>query len=605
MAAATAGAALLAACGGDDDDGDSTGGTGSGSNGLMTDPTDAGSQAKAGGTLLDFSRDEGGSFDALVSGDSTTYQLVAQYTYPGLTKFKTGKFPSASDGEVEGDLAESWEFSPDRLSMTMKIRRGLKWENKTPVNAREIDAHDVAASWKKFSTSSALSGQLAYSERNPSASIVSIEAVDNYTVKVTMFRPDPAVLSLLGWVNTRIMPREFDGGFDPANTVIGYGPYLLESYQPSVGFKWRKNPAYHVKDRPYIDRIEVPIVPDYSTRLASFRAGNIYTYGSSVASTVTPEDILQTKKDLPVLKMLYGSGHTTHNGVNLKFGYEGAGAMFNDVRIRQALSYLIDRKAYEDVVTNAQALAAEGIDVDSRFVTWIGAYWEDYRLDPYTDKQKFGPNAKFFEYNVAEGKKLLEAAGHGNGFSTGWFFPSGRGGWQQQIADIVPGLLEPNGIKLAAEAVDNNAVFIPNMLRGYAGKRPTGKGTDGLQLIAGGTRVTADLNYANSYDTGGPSFIGMPVNGGAPEAGDPAIVDLVRKMRAEFDHDKQVALSHDFHRLMAEKAYSLPLHWSTPEIHLVWPVIGNYGYHTQSVGGASQVESRLQWWIDPTKAPLA
>ena len=112
VAAGTVGAALLAACGGDDDDGGSTGGGSGSSNGLLTNPSDESSQAKAGGTLLDFSRDEGGSFDALVSGDSTTYQLVAQYTYPGLTKFKNGTFPNASAGEVEGDLAESWEFSP-------------------------------------------------------------------------------------------------------------------------------------------------------------------------------------------------------------------------------------------------------------------------------------------------------------------------------------------------------------------------------------------------------------------------------------------------------------------------------------------------------------
>src|SRR5688500_572306 len=81
IAAGSMGAALLAACGGDDDgDSNATGGSG-GSNGLLINPTDESSQAKAGGTLLDFSRDEGGSFDALVSGDSTTYQLVAQYTY--------------------------------------------------------------------------------------------------------------------------------------------------------------------------------------------------------------------------------------------------------------------------------------------------------------------------------------------------------------------------------------------------------------------------------------------------------------------------------------------------------------------------------------------
>ena len=592
-AAGAAGTALMAACGADSSDG------GSGGRGLLINPSDSTSRAKPGGVLKDFSRDEGGSFDALASGDSTTYDLVGDYTYPGLVKFSTGKFPEESKGEILGDLGESWEISPDRLSIVFKIRPGLKWENKAPVEGRTIDAEDVVASWKKFSVTSSYAGQVAYSASNPSASIVSMDALDASTVRVNLFRPDAAALAVLGWNRTRVLPREFNGGFNPANTVIGYGPYLLQEYTPSVRFVWQRAPNYYVKDRPFIDRIERPIVPDYSTRLAQFRSGSIYT------SVVTPEDLLPTKRDLPQLQMGVGSGHIAFNGVQLKFGYEGEGKRFEDIRIRQALNYLIDRRSYEDVLTNRKALASEGIDIESRLATWIGPYWEDFWLDPF-DEGKFGQSAKYLHYDLAEAKRLLSAAGFASGFEAGFFYPAGRGGYQQQLADIVPNLLDAGGIKTRAEAVDNNSVFIPNMLRQYTGgKRAMGKASDGLQIIAGGARVTADLSLQNYYDTGGPSFIGMPVNGNGPEVGDPDIVGLVRRMREEFDRNRQVSLSHDLHRLMAERSYSLPLHWSTPTLQLIWPAIGNAGYFTQFTSGTSQIESRLHWWLDTSKPPLA
>lgn len=426
-----------------------------------------------------------------------------------------------------------------------------------------------------------------------------MDALDTHTVKVTLFRPDPSAMSLLGWTDYRIMPREFDGGFNPASEVIGYGPYILQDYKPSIGFTWQKNPNYYEKGRPFIDRIERPIVPEYATQLAQFRAGNIYT------SVATPEDLIPTKKDLPKTQLMVGSGYIAFNGVNLKFGYEGEGSKFTDVRVRQAINYLIDRKSYEDVLTNRKALSAQGIDLEARLATWIGPFWEDWWLDPL-DAAKFGPNAKYFQPSPDEAKKLLSAAGFPNGFETGFFFPSGRGGYQQQLDDILPGLLEVGGIKCNSEGVDNTAVFIPNMLRQYAGgKRTTGKATDGLQMIAGGVRVTAALCLQNYYDLGGPSYIGMPVNGGGPEAGDPAVQALMTNLLGEFDHDKQASLSHDLHKMMAEKAYSLPLHWTTPGLQLVWPVLGNAGYFTQSAAGSQQTESRLQWWIDSTKAPLA
>ena len=54
----------------------------------------------------------------------------------------SGQFKPA-EGAIRGDLAESWEVSPDGLTITMKLRQGVKWHNKAPVNGRAVDADDV------------------------------------------------------------------------------------------------------------------------------------------------------------------------------------------------------------------------------------------------------------------------------------------------------------------------------------------------------------------------------------------------------------------------------------------------------------------------------
>ena len=53
-------------------------------------------------------------------------------------------------GELYGDLAQSWEVSPDRLTITIKIKPDIKWHNKAPVNGRKVDIDDVIFSWKRY-----------------------------------------------------------------------------------------------------------------------------------------------------------------------------------------------------------------------------------------------------------------------------------------------------------------------------------------------------------------------------------------------------------------------------------------------------------------------
>src|SRR5688500_7900622 len=127
---AAAAAAFLAACGGGDDDGGNGGGSGgSGSSGLIYEPVDTTSQAKAGGTLKHYANADIAHFDALASNSASTVNFGSVFAYNRLLKFKTGTHPEVADGTSEGEMAESWEVSPDKLTVTMKLRQGngTKW----------------------------------------------------------------------------------------------------------------------------------------------------------------------------------------------------------------------------------------------------------------------------------------------------------------------------------------------------------------------------------------------------------------------------------------------------------------------------------------------
>ena len=84
-------------------------------------------------------------------------------------------------------MAESWEISPDQLTLTFKLRQGVKWDSRAPTNGRALDAQDVIKSWEKFTPSTPASRATAYDATSaPTAPILSLTAPDNRTVVIKL-----------------------------------------------------------------------------------------------------------------------------------------------------------------------------------------------------------------------------------------------------------------------------------------------------------------------------------------------------------------------------------------------------------------------------------
>ncbi|HWC30786.1 MAG TPA: ABC transporter substrate-binding protein, partial [Dehalococcoidia bacterium] len=483
--ATAAAAAFLAACGGGDgDDGDAA--EPEDSSGLIHKPQDTSSGARPGGTLKHFFTADITTFDSLANNGSAPLSQSAAFVYPRLVKYSILKYPDRNQGtSFEGDLSTGWEVSGDKLTVTFKLRPGMKWDPRPPTSSREADSEDVIRSWEKFrSTNPGASTYVYNAQTAPAAPVESMTAPDKSTIVVKLREPDASIIALFAGTTFSPMPREFDGGFDPKTTTRGHGPWLLETYTPSVGFVYARNPNYYVKDRPYPDKLEAPIVPEYATRLAQFRAGNIHTdvtggFGGNQA------DIVPTKNSLPETQLLVADSYPTQAPWHLMFGWDG-NAPFKDKRLRQAVSMLIDREGVIDALDNRDGFAKDGLELDVAYNTVVSAGWGEHWLDP-KDQSKFGASAKFLSHDPAEAKKLIEAA-NGMGVEFDFHYNSTpQFPIQQRVVELYNAMFLEAGLKPKLNGINNGPEYQDNYYYGYRSKEYAAGTKKGYGGIAAGS----------------------------------------------------------------------------------------------------------------------
>ena len=576
-----------------------SGATGStGGNELLSTPVKSTDRAVAGGTLRDFQNADMLHFDILGASNNPVINFSAVFAYPRLLKFQSAEFPEVPDGSSVGEVATEWEMSGDRLSLTFKLREGMKWDARSPTNGRTIDAEDVLFSWNKYIQLNASAQDLAYdAENSPGAPIESLEAPDNMTVVMKLKQFDASLIQLLtAWDHFYIMPRESDGGFDPEAEIRGHGPWILEEYIPSARVTWAKNPDYYIEGRPFPDKVERPIIVDYSQQLAQFRAGNIWT---SVTST-TPEDVVQTKADAPGSVIHQNASFGTTVSPFITFGYEGD-SPFKDARMRQALSMLIDREAWADVVENRQGFADDGLDLDIARNTIVAPGQGNYWLDPM-DEATFGENHKYLKYNPEEAKKLMEAAGHGDGVTFNVYYNTENtyGAAYHRMLDIYEGMFAEGGMTLKREG-SPYAFYRERIYDYYLAPVYETRGDLNLsgivhKALRGFPTVAAGL-FGMMHNNGG-FYQGATQSGNNVRDGDPDLNALIEKLKVEPDREAQYGMTHDIIRYVTGQMYNVPRPTIAKLFSNVWPAIGNVGVDSTYAGGNIWVEERINWWID-------
>lgn len=602
-----AGIAFIAACGGDDSPTPTgatggvptggatgaTGGTGAGS--LLAMPEDTTASAVTGGVLTTARNADITTFD----GQNSSRTFPASVLFSRLLRVTPGYMEPARF-DFTGDLIDSWEFSPDRLSLTMKLRE-TSWHDVAPVNGRRVDAEDIQVGWERWEAKGVARGNFAASV-NPDAPIESITATDEQTVVVRLNRPVSSVLGLLA-TNAGGMymtPKEADHGYDPAQVAIGSGPYALKDYTPSVDVALARNPGHYDADRVYIEESREVIMPEYAAGMAQFRAGAILAFG------LTQEDVLPTKRDLSQLN-LYAEEPPFQFGI-LKFGYDPSfDTPFRDKRLRQAVALSIDRELWLEVFHNVGAFEAAGIPLESYLHSAVqantgGIYAgrDDYWLPP--DSDSFGPTSRYFQFDLDEAHRLVEAAGYPDGVDTSASVGTFSGHTRE--VEVLVNFASEAGIRLNLTVYENTTEFRER----FADVPGTFDGVAFRLRQAGGIFDPVEVAYQEYVPHPGPSYPGFFADGLNYMDGDPEYTRILEAAREEFDIDQRRELMYEFQRLEAENQYMPAFPGTAQLLRLYWPALRNVNVFSQELPRGSTAAPPLSLmgvWLDPTQPPLA
>lgn len=251
----------------------------------------------------------------------TTYPSgyeVALSIYEGLVSFD-------ADMKIQPRLAESWTTSPDGLTWTFKLRSGIKYHDGTDFNAEA--ARQVLE-------------RLVDPKRNPANRtmwdpISEVKAVDATTLQIVTKVPHGVMLNALahgtgGMFSPAALAKHGDKyGLNP----VGTGPYKLESFEPNQQVTLVKNEQYW-GTKPAFEKLVFKAVPDAAARISMLETGQ-----ADVISAVPAQDVARLKGNNQITVVSKPGLRTTVIGLYLNK------APWNDVKVRQALNYAINREA--------------------------------------------------------------------------------------------------------------------------------------------------------------------------------------------------------------------------------------------------------------------
>jgi peptide/nickel transport system substrate-binding protein len=328
--------------------------------------------------------------------DPRLTQSIGLYQFAVLTSNRLVRYVFADEASgpadltLKGDLAESWQSSPDHRMWTFKLRQGVKWHNVPPLNGRELVAADVKYCFEAY----AKEGVQSFTFRE----IEAMETPDKYTLRVHLNTPNVLFPQNVAEPIAIVFAREVleqDG--DLKKRLIGTGPYLLKEHTRKVRVVLSRNPDYFDRGRPYVEEYTILSTPDAATRLAAFR-----TRQNDILWVASPGEVDTVRKTNPAA--LTQAYHNTLTPFGLALAQDRP--PFNDLRVRRAISMAIDRQKQVDTVFEGHGILGWG-------VPYI------YYQDTMPTADQLGP---WWRYRPADAKKLLAEAGHPNGFETTLFY---------------------------------------------------------------------------------------------------------------------------------------------------------------------------------------
>jgi peptide/nickel transport system substrate-binding protein len=346
------------------------------------------------------------------------------FVYSRLVRHQVGPEVQPGTFMVEPDLAERWE-EVDDTTYVFHLRQGVRWQNKPPVNGRELVAEDVKFTFDRFLT------EPGNPNRYMLDAVDRVEVVDRYTVQFLLKEPYVWLVNALAypwsmWIIAREVVEQY-GDLKKPETAIGTGPFLLERYEPNVKTVFKRNPDYFRTGQPYVDGVEWLVISDESTGLAMYRTGQI-DCGPDWIWSVRQQDVDALKQSHPHL--VY---QDVLNNVTGVIYMRTDLPPFNDVRVRRAISMAIDRQG---IIDGLGTRGAPTPAVARGLVEW------SLPID------QLGTGAKYYQHNPQEARRLLAEAGYPKGFQTPLHYTGGYGRDLMDAVQLAQQYLKDVGIEV-------------------------------------------------------------------------------------------------------------------------------------------------------------
>ncbi len=323
----------------------------------------------------------------------------------------------ADSTQVEPSLAESWTVSPDGLVWTFKLRKGVTFHDGTPFNAdavkfsydRQVDAKNPYHN-----------GTFPYTDFT-FQNVKSVDAMDDSTVRFTLSAPfAPFIFNQAMFSTAIVSPTAVKKyGKDFFKHPVGTGPFRFVEWIQKDHATYEANKTYWA-GRPCVDRLIIRSIPDNTVRVLELEKGTAH-----IIDQVNPPDYDRIRNN-PNLVLFTGPG--------LNVGYIAMNTdkePFNDVRIRRAVNYAIDRSA-----------------IVKAFYAGVGATAKN-PIPPTI--WSYNDAVKPYEHNVEKAKQLIAEAGYPAGFSTELWWPNRARPYltqPQKIAEAFQQQLAEAGIRV-------------------------------------------------------------------------------------------------------------------------------------------------------------
>ena len=435
-------------------------------------------------------------------------RAVATQIFDGLVQFDAVLKPIPA-------IAEFWEASRDGRTWTFTLRRGVRFHH-----GREVTAEDFVYSFTRLLDAKKPGPLTVFLRRingandfmkGTSPKVQGLKAVDRYTLRITLDEPFAPLLAVLGLANAAVVPREKVEGQEErfGRAPVGAGPFKLTRWDQSKEIVLEANDRYY-EGRPFVDSVTFRIGATYEEMFSEFLEGKLEE--TLIPSGKTEEVHTDPRYRnfqvfrKPTLSLLY-------------IGFNTRIKPFDDVRVRRAFSYAVNRERIVHEITKMGSIPADG------------------PLPP--GMPGHNPDLKRYYYDPDKAKQLLAEAGYPNGVGLPVIklWASSKAASTKAELTAYQEYLGKIGVKVEIHSETDWPAYVKLLDQG---KLPM------FRVSWTATIPDPDDFLSRQLHSGGPNNWAFYKN--------PVVDQLLEQARQEFDYTRRIAMYREVQRVVMDDA---------------------------------------------------